>query len=176
MSTDSNLAKKNIRERHKAIAAMIREDIAPSEILEIGPNYYPLIPGSDTIDQYVYCNPSYVHNVKAIPWPIQRRYKLIVALQVFEHLGQSQRQVFEEMKRVGDNAVLSIPWKWKTTKTESLIESHCGINDRVIANWTGDYPTALNKILKPENGGGEVIVKGYSFNGQKGVFKNASEG
>jgi hypothetical protein len=36
-------------------------------------------------------------------------YDLFVALQVFEHLGTSQREAFREVRRVARHAIISLP-------------------------------------------------------------------
>ena len=72
-----------------------------------------------------------LHDATATPWPIPGgRYDLFVALQVFEHLGTSQRAAFAEVRRVARHAIISLPIEWemddpRTRTTASRMSASC---------------------------------------------------
>jgi hypothetical protein len=88
--------------------------------LELGPHLRPLIRGADIMDRMAYPDVEgaarlILHDATVSPWPVaDDAYDLFVALQVFEHLGSSQRAVFEEVRRVARHAVISLPIDWVT--------------------------------------------------------------
>lgn len=171
----SNVVRENIRQRHRKVIDLIKgTGIAPKDILELGSGNYPLLDGSDTMDKSPAGNPVFLHDIRRMPWPVARRYKMILALQVFEHLGECQARVFEEMKKTADHAIITVPYMWNNTKTKSLIDSHCRIGEAQIVYWTGNYPAVLTKLIRFKNGGGDVLLKGFCFSGEKGCLLNDS--
>ena len=106
-----------------------------NSILEVGPYRRPLFSGSDILDCWAGANPTYLHDASVTPWPIAgRRYDLLVALQVWEHLGSSQASAFEEVMRVSKRAVLSFPYMW-----ECPGDVHHGIGYDKIEEWTQGF-------------------------------------
>lgn len=86
----------------------------PSDVLEIGTVGVQLIANSDTLDQDIYWNyegkePTFTHDARDIPWPIQRKYKAIVALRVFQYLVPKQKEAFLEAKRLTENLIIVVP-------------------------------------------------------------------
>lgn len=90
------------------------EIINPSDVLEIGTVGVQLVENSDTLDQDQYWNyegkqPTFTHDARNIPWPIQKKYKAIVALRVFQYLVPKQKEAFFEAKRLADNLIIVVP-------------------------------------------------------------------
>lgn len=116
----------------EAIAMAVR--LAPRRVLEIGCRYTPLFPGGDRLDYLAEFRPTILHDATVVPWPIaDQSYDLVIALQVWEHLGNRQREAFAELPRIARYAILSLPYKWKR-KTNP---SHSGIDDAVVSRWSG---------------------------------------
>jgi hypothetical protein len=117
------------------VVELIKE-INPSNALEIGPYNIPLIKDSDTLDKNNKNNPTYHHDATIFPYPIEdKKYDLVVATQVWEHLGNSQLEAFKEVQRISKNAIFSFPYKWTHSN-----EHHNNITKDVIAEWTDNYP------------------------------------
>jgi energy-coupling factor transporter ATP-binding protein EcfA2 len=84
------------------------------DVLEIGTVGMQLVKGSDTLDRDAYWdfpgkNPTFLHDARSIPWPPVRRYKVIVALRVFQYLTPNQAEAFQEAKRLCDHLILVVP-------------------------------------------------------------------
>ena len=115
-------------------AISIAKRLAPRRVLEIGTAYIPLFPVSDRLDYKADFRPTFLHDATVVPWPIaDQAYDLVVALQVWEHLGNRQREAFSELPRVARYALLSLPYRWRS-KTNI---SHSGIDDQVVLRWAG---------------------------------------
>ena len=103
-------------------------------MLEIGTAYIPLFPISDRLDYKADFRPTYLHDATVVPWPIaDQSYDLVVALQVWEHLGNRQREAFAELPRIAKYALLSLPYRWRRRSNPS----HSGIDDQVVRCWAG---------------------------------------
>ncbi|MGQ0429838.1 MAG: hypothetical protein ACT4UQ_07905 [Gammaproteobacteria bacterium] len=128
----SNYLKRRWGYYREAIAMANR--LAPRRVLEIGCRYLPLFPGSDRLDMDAAYQPTILHDATVIPWPIaDQAYDLVVALQVWEHLGDRQREAFSELPRIARYAILSLPYKWRRRSNPS----HSGIDDAVVRRWSG---------------------------------------
>lgn len=67
-------------------------------------------------------------------WPISdQSYDLVIALQVWEHLGDRQVEAFAELPRIARYAILSLPYKCRRRSNPS----HSNIDDAVVRRWTG---------------------------------------
>ncbi len=125
-----NKIKQNIEywknsKRWKYIRVVIDElrKINPETSLEIGTEGIPLISTSDI----------FPYDAMQTPWSYKtRQYDCLVALQVLEHLQPKTKEAFQEMCRVAEYTIISLPYKWKRTK----LKSHKGIDDKVIKKWT----------------------------------------
>ncbi len=86
--------------------------------LELGPHLRPIVTGADAMELNARETPEgarslIVHDATITPWPFgDRAYDLFVGLQVFEHLGTSQREAFAEVTRVAKHAIISLPIDW----------------------------------------------------------------
>jgi len=85
-----------------------------TKILEIGHNGCQLVEESQTID--IQGNPTYNFDVRE-KWPLESKsYQLGIALQVWEHLLPKRYYAFTELKRVCENAIISVPYHWNVPK------------------------------------------------------------
>ena len=89
----------------------------PSGVLEIGALGATLVKGSDTLDfdndefRITGYNdkPTINHDLRVLPWPIEKHYKVIVALRVWHHLKPVEREAFLEAKRIAENVIIVCP-------------------------------------------------------------------
>ena len=104
-----------------------------NSVLELGPYKETLVKGSDVMDiNPFYQNIKYKWNATKTPWPIEdKKYDLFIALQVWEHLKDKQKEAFGEVIRISKMAVLSFPLNWNCPGN-----CHHGITEEVIADWT----------------------------------------
>lgn len=112
-----------------------------NNVLEIGPYKTPLVSGCDIMDIRFYLNdyPFEInecikHDCSKTPFPIEdKKYDLIIASQVLEHLGYygQQKDVFNEIERISHKAVITLPFDWNVPN----FRSHHRIDRRVFDNW-----------------------------------------
>lgn len=109
----------------------------PESVVELGPHRLPLFPAGDTMDVNPALAPTYRHDARVLPWPVEDgRYDLFVALQVWEHLGASQAIAFREVMRVAKRAILSFPFTWDCPDDPV----HHAIGREKIREWTCGIP------------------------------------
>lgn len=123
------------------------EQFSPSDVLEIGPYRLPIVPGSDAMDNEDHgAEVGYKHDASISPWPIETgRYRLLIALQVWEHLRGRQAKAWLEARRVADWAVVSVPYMWP----EPTTKDHAGINLITLRSWTQQEPVLHKLVLSP---------------------------
>ena len=139
------------RDRYLGAAAWVADDLIDrrglTSALELGPNVQPLIVGADLMDRVA--RPGLdaqgrltLHDATRTPWPVaDARYDLFVALQVFEHIGSSQRDAFAEVRRVAHHAIISLPIDWRM---EDTTNPHHGItHDRALSWFEPVRPTRV---------------------------------
>jgi hypothetical protein len=121
------------RYMRRAIEIMKRHNA--QSCLEIGTGGMPITNG-DTLDNCEMYPVTHERDARSIPWPVDNNmYDFTVALQVFEHFDlkrKKQRQVFNEMERVSQNIIISVPYLWESTDG-----IHDGIDDAVVFGWAG---------------------------------------
>lgn len=118
---------------YREAMAMVRR-LAPRRVLEVGAAFTPLLPDSDRLDYQAKFNPTFLHDATVVPWPVpDQSYDLVIALQVWEHLGNRQVEAFAELPRIARYAILSLPYKWRRRSNPS----HSNIDDAVVSRWTG---------------------------------------
>ena len=104
-----------------------------NSVLELGAYKQPIVHGSDIMD----VNPNlpnltYLHNAAKIPWPVENsKYDLFIALQVWEHLKDKQKEAFKEIIRISKMAILSFPLNWNCPGN-----CHHNITEEKISEWT----------------------------------------
>jgi len=127
------------------------EEIKPESVLELGPSLFTVVKKSDMmrkpeIDDWGIPSKieakDYLHDATKIPWPIEdNTYDLFIALQVFEHLTNSQAEAFQEVKRIAKYAILSLPYKWDCPVDNANYPEHHMIDENTILEWTkGEAP------------------------------------
>src|SRR5688500_11902516 len=122
------------------------------EVLEIGPAAVPLVAGSQVMQFHKASphvrteSPTYVWDAAQTPWPIGAgRYDAAVALQVWEHLRDKQREAFAELRRVARFAVLSFPYKWRGGG-----DARHAVTDETIAGWTLGH-AMKDRVVVPDD-------------------------
>ena len=116
--------------------------IKPKTILELGSYKINLTNNSDNMDineDYIDIdntnNKKYIQDGSTLPWDIEDKYyDVFIGLQVFEHLGDNQSDIFKEVMRVSKNAIISLPYLWD--KPEDKM--HHMIDDEKIKEWTNN--------------------------------------
>lgn len=137
----------------------IIKEIKPKNILEIGANGFCLCEESTKLDIDQSIDADIYWDITKIPWPIdEKKFDLVIALQVWEHLGDKQREAFIEMRRVTKNAILSYPYKWKSGDSE-----HLNITKDIIKFWTLDEEYLLERIVKSPKRDKDRIIYWYEF-------------
>jgi len=120
--------------------------------LELGPYKSPLIKRGDVIDitdEYLEYYPIeignfYKHDCTVTPYPFEeKKYDLVVACQVLEHLGSSQSRVFKEFARISKMAIITLPYKWNLPG----FPSHHMIDEKIIDKWTNGLKPLFQKIV-----------------------------
>ncbi|MFY4782480.1 hypothetical protein ACOTWN_04615 [Aliarcobacter butzleri] len=113
----------------------------PKDVLEMGTVGMQLVANSHTIDfdeswNFMDKNPTYIHDAKITPWPIDNKeYEVFIALRVFQHLQPKQKEAFLEAKRIAKHVILCVP-----------IES----NDKI--SFTKPVGIKLNQLIEWNNG------------------------
>ena len=109
-----------------------------STALELGPHLQPVIVGADVIDRaaqadLVTTGRVIIQDATHTPWPVaDKQYDLFVALQVFEHLGTRQGEVFQEVCRVARHAIISLPIDWQMADPRNC---HHQISQEKVLSW-----------------------------------------
>jgi hypothetical protein len=130
--------------------------------LELGPNHRPLISGADLMDRVARpgleaLGPLVLHDATCAPWPVSSdRFDLFVALQVFEHLGSSQRAAFAEVRRVARHAIISLPIDWQMDDPRN---PHHGISHELALSWF--EPTVPTRVIVGNPGFRQRLI--YAF-------------
>lgn len=115
----------------------------PDEVLEIGTVGLQVVPGSHTLDQggnqWNYKNKSqtYTHDIKEIPWPLVKKYKVIVALRVWHYLATQQEAAFIEAKRLCDHLILVVP---RQSRYKDGVQESYGITLQQFLTWNNSNP------------------------------------
>lgn len=119
---------------YKAVADMVGNLMPLESILEIGANRLPIVRGCDTMDnRAVLPDLTYLHDASHTPWPMTaKKYDLLIALQVWEHLQGRQQEAFREVMRVSRAAILSFPFRWFCPDDAN----HHAIDEKKITWWT----------------------------------------
>ena len=111
-------------------------------VLEVGPYHLPVVPGCDTIDLRPRWGAEFVGDAHRLDtWPpavAAVRRDLVIAIQVFEHIGTVEQtwQAFCNLRgllyRPWGRLILSVPFRWP----ESAGVIHAGVDWALIRRWT----------------------------------------
>jgi len=135
---------KNLRWEYFEYAIGIARSLSPNSVIECGCAGVPLSIGGDVIDNEPTNNPTVPMDLTKTPWEIESgRYDLFMALQVWEHLGDSQSKCFDEACRISKHVILSFPYLWKTG--DSI---HLNIDDATISKWTNGFPMSSCCVIR----------------------------
>lgn len=100
----------------------------PKNVLEIGALGTNIVVGSDTMDFLEAWDvrekkPTYIHDARNVPWPFpDRKYELLIALRVFQHVWPRQADCFREASRVARRVLLVVPRRYANGKGMSYDE------------------------------------------------------
>jgi len=120
------------------------KELNPLSVLELGTYGLSLCKASETMDIHKdKYTPTYLHDATIIPWPVNRKYDLFIALQVFEHLDNKQKDIFTELKKLCKYVIISIPYKWKGDS-----KSHDGLDERTLMEWSNKQPIKKHIVGK----------------------------
>ncbi|MDY0238079.1 MAG: hypothetical protein RBS42_04390 [Campylobacterales bacterium] len=117
----------------------LKED---DEALEIGTAGFQVVKNSDTMDQdkrwdYKGKSQTFTHDIRNIPWPLTKKYKVTIALRVFQHLTPNQREAFLEAKKNTEHLIIVVPREYKN----KILENSQGIKLEQFIEWNdGVYP------------------------------------
>jgi hypothetical protein len=115
--------------------------------LELGAPVLPIIVGADVMDKKARpeLDPSVsimVFDATQAPWPVDdKAYDLFMALQVFEHLKDRQREAFLEVRRIARHAIISLPIDWEMPDPQNC--HHQISNERVLSWFAPIVPTRV---------------------------------
>jgi hypothetical protein len=115
--------------------------------LELGAPVRPIIVGADVMDikarpELDPTIPITIHDATQAPWPVDdKAYDLFLALQVFEHLRDRQREAFLEVRRVARHAIISLPIDWEMDDPRNC--HHHISNERVLSWFAPISPTRV---------------------------------
>lgn len=162
-------------EYFKEVIGIIKNENIQS-VLEIGPAQETIVKNCDVMvkpEDDMWGRPKntfvkeYVHDATESPWPIKdKRYDLVIALQVWEHLDDKQKQAFQEVMRVSKMAIMSFPYMWNCPKDNRNYPAHHLIDEKIIGNWTLNIkPEKIIKIPRtgPEVSKGPRIIYFWKF-------------
>ena len=121
--------------------------------LELGVPVRPIIVGADAMD--ITARPELdpavrmtLHDATETPWPIgDKGYDIFMALQVFEHLGDGQRNAFLEVRRIARHAIISLPIEWVM---DDPMDKHHGITNERALSWFA--PVVPSRIVEGSPG------------------------
>ncbi len=125
---------------------LIESETGIEKVLEIGPAFQTIVKNCDIMvkpEEDAWGKPEkYVatelqHDATITPWPIKdNSYDLIIALQVWEHLDDKQKEAFGEVMRTSKMAILSLPYKWDCPIDNANYPEHHMIDEKIIEEWS----------------------------------------
>jgi hypothetical protein len=117
----------------------------PSDVLEMGTMGVSIVRNCLSIDydkkwDFTGKKPTYLHDARAIPWPIPtKKFKLFVALRVFHHLAPNQKECFLEAKRIAENVLIVVPNEYPHKGAITLDQ---------LTDWNdGEPPTIVENVF-----------------------------
>jgi len=130
----------------KEVINLIDSETEINKVLEIGPAFQTIVKNCDIMikpEEDVWGKPDkYVtnelrHDATMTPWPIKdKSYDLIIALQVWEHLDDKQKEAFSEVIRTSKMTILSLPYKWDCPIDNANYPEHHMIDEKIIEEWS----------------------------------------
>lgn len=141
------------------VVAELLAAMPEGRVLEIGCREAQIVPDSDRLDiESEHADIQW--DIRSVPWPLfDKAYDLAIALEVWEHLHERQLDAFHEIGRVARSAIMSFPYRWQ----ESELSDHIGIDDQVIATWTGFRAPVFRREVVPPDKPGRHLVLMFTF-------------
>ena len=121
--------------------------------LELGVPLRPIVVGADAMDITAgpHVDPAVhmtLHDATQAPWPVgDKAYDVFIALQVFEHLRDRQREAFLEVRRIARHAVISLPIDWEM---DDPTNCHHRIPNERVLSWFA--PIAPTRVIEGSGG------------------------
>jgi hypothetical protein len=139
-------------EYHKSAIDFVRlcKPTTASDVLELRAKGVPIVKGSDTLDPTGKWAPSgpgavHLHEPRNLPWPVaDKRYTVLIALRVFQHLWPSQRECFLEARRVARNIVMVAPDQYPAPPQH---DTSAGVTEAQLTEWNGGVPPTVSASL-----------------------------
>jgi len=134
--------------------ARLCKPASASDVLEIGAQGVPIVKGSDTLDPTgKWADKSageghgqvFHQDPKQLPWPVaDKRYGVVVALRVLQHLWPMQRECFLEARRVGRNLVMVVPEQYDAPAAGG---ASTGVTEEQLTEWNDGVPPSVSVRL-----------------------------
>lgn len=118
----------------------LAKNLNPSSVLELGCSSFPLCKKSVRIDIEYNKYINYVFDCTITPWQFNEKFDLLICLQTFEHLEPRQKNVFNQIKKIANKAIISVPYKWHKPN-----DCHHNIDENTLFEWFKEKPV-LEKI------------------------------
>lgn len=140
-------------------ASMLIERHGLKTALELGAPIRPTIVGAAIMDIKAHAEldptlPIMIHDATKAPWPAaDKAYDLFVALQVFEHLRDRQREAFLEVRRVARHAIISLPIDWQMDNPRNC---HHQISNERALSWFA--PIAPTRVIEGNGGAHRRLI------------------
>ena len=132
----------------EAAKLIVRDDLGTA--LEVGAPVKPILTGAHVMDYRLreeldlHVDITVRYDATKVPWPFEdKQFGLFIALQVFEHLGQRQPEVFGEVRRVARHAIISLPIDWDMGNPKNI---HHMIPEEMVLSWFA--PVVPTRILE----------------------------
>ncbi len=139
-------------EYHKSAIDFVRlcKPTTASDVLELCAKGVPVVKGSDTLDPTgkwaaTASGAIHLHEPLKLPWPVaDKRYTVLVALRVFQHLWPGQQECFLEARRVARNIVMVVPDQYWAPHQH---DTSAGVTEAQLTEWNGGVPPTVSAIL-----------------------------
>lgn len=118
----------------------LAKNLNPFSVLELGCSSFPLCLNSCRIDAVPNKEINYVFDCTITPWDFNKKFDLLICLQTFEHFKNKQSEVFKEIKKLVNRAIISVPYKWNKPN-----DCHHNIDEKTLFKWFKQKPI-LEKI------------------------------
>ena len=126
-------------------AIEIAKNLNPLSVLELGCSSFPLCLNSVRIEKEHNKHINYVFDCTITPWTFNHNFDLAICLQVFEHFEGRQKNVFNELKKIVNKLIVSVPYKWNRPN-----DCHHNICEKTLFEWFEEIPI-LEKIAIDSN-------------------------
>jgi hypothetical protein len=117
-------------------AIELAKSLSPQSVLELGCSSFPLCLNSTRIDSEHNSEINYVFDCTKTPWDFKERFDLLICLQTFEHFKNKQTEVFNQIKKIVNKAIISVPYKWNKPNN-----CHHNIDENTLLKWFEIKPT-----------------------------------